>query len=229
MVFIPVLGKRLRLTTLDECGNVPEAAAPDAFVSSSGFISIGLTAEVESGTEILQRRADGALCVNERLNDEFKRFNLTIEFCGVDPAMLAVATNAKIYEGFTADPIGFTVGEGKIEGAFGLELWTGLSGQACEPGGESASGYLLLPFVQKGVLGDLTVNSENSVTFSMTGAFTKGGNAWGVGPYDVLMDDSTPSAPSALPTPLDPLDHLLLIETNLAPPAEAEGLQPMPA
>lgn len=33
-------------------------------------------------------------------------------------------------------------------------------------------------------------------------------------------------APAPLPTPLDPLDHLLLIETSIAPPAEACGLQP---
>ena len=226
-IYIPVLGKRLRLTRLDVCGNVPEAAALDAVVTTKGFISVGLTAEVETGTEIMTRRADGSICVNERLSDEFKRFNVEIEFCGVDPGTLSVTTNAKVYNDYQEDPRGFTVGEGKIEGKYALELWTGLSGQACVPGAEEASGYLLLPFVQAGVLGDISVNGENAVTFSMTGGFTKGGNAWGVGPYDVLMDDA--SAPAPLPTAIDTFDHLLMIDTALAPPAEAEGLQPMPS
>ena len=46
-IYIPVLGKRLRLTRLDVCGNVPEAAALDAVVTTKGFISVGLTAEVD--------------------------------------------------------------------------------------------------------------------------------------------------------------------------------------
>jgi hypothetical protein len=84
-------------------------------------------------------------------------------------------------------------------------------------GAAFAGGYLLLPFVVGGVLGDITVDGENAVTFSLTGAYTKGGNAWGVGPYNVV-NNATP-APSPLPTALDPFDHLLLVDTSLAPPA----------
>ena len=225
-IYIPVLGKRLRLTRLDVCGNVPEAGAEDAFVVTKGFISVNLTAEVESGTEILTRLADGSLCVNERMSDAFKRFNAEMEFCGVDPSILSLVTNAETYEDWQSDPRGFTVGEGDIDSKFALELWTGLSGAACDPGGEEASGYLLLPLVQAGVLGDITVNGENAVTFSMTGGFTRGGNAWGVGPYDVLMDTS---APAPLPTALDSKTHLLMIDTQLAPPAAADGMQAMAA
>src|SRR3546814_2580569 len=88
---------------------------------------------------------------------------------------------------------GITVAEGTIDKKFALELWTGLSGRACEPGDEEASGYMLLPFVNAGVLGDVEVTGEDAITFSMTGAFTRGGNAWGVGPYNVLMDAAVPS------------------------------------
>ena len=225
-IYIPVLGKRMRLTKLDECGNVPEDATPDSVLTTKGFISLTLSAEVESGTEIMTRLADGTLCVNERLVDSFKRFTVEIEFCGVDPGALALTTNAEVYNNYEDLPRGFTIGEGDIVGKYGLELWTGLSGQACEPGQEEASGYLVLPFVQSGVVGGITVNGENAVTFSMTGGFTKGGNAWGVGPYDVMMNES---APAPLPTALDPLTHLLMIDTGLAPPAVAEGLQPMGA
>lgn len=221
--FTPILGKRLRVVALDECGNVPASGTADSMVVTSGFISVALSAEVEDGSEIITRKADGSMCVNEMTASSFKRFTLEAEFCGVDPGLLAVTTNAEVYENYEAVAAGIVVPEGTITKKFSLELWTGLSGQACEPGVEEASGYMLLPFVQAGVMGDLTVDGENAVTFGMTGAYTKGGNAWGEGPFAVLADTG---APAPLPTPLDPLDHLLLIETSIAPPAEACGLQP---
>lgn len=221
--FIPVLGKRIRATALDECGNLPASGATDAVVATDGFISLTLTSEIEEGTEIITRKADGSLCVNERTSDSFKRFTLEMEFCGVDPDLLSLTTNAEPYQDYDLENAGITVAEGTIDKKFSLELWTGLSGRACEPGDEEASGYMLLPFVNAGVLGDVEVTGEDAITFSMTGAFTRGGNAWGVGPYNVLMDAAVPSP---LPTALDPLDHLLLVETGVAPPPSACGFTP---
>lgn len=219
--FIPVLGKRIRVTSLDNCGNVPASATADSFIATDGFISVGLTSETEDGAEIITKKANGDLCVNEKLSDSFKRFTAEIEFCGVNPDLLGLVSNAVPYSDGT-DVIGFTVPEGAINKWFALELWTGLSGANCDAG--EASGYLLLPFLQAGVLGDITVDGENAVTFSLTGAYTKGGNSWGVGPYNVV-DTATPGP---LPTALDSYDHLLLIDTDLAPPPSACALQPMP-
>lgn len=221
--FSPVRGKRLRVTALDDCGNVPEPDAEDSVVTTNGFISVSLSAEVEDGVEIVTRRADGSLCVNEKFASSFKSFNAEIEFCGVDPGLLGLTTNAEGYEDYDNLVSGIVVPEGTIDKKFAFELWTGLSGRACEPGVEEASGYMLLPFVQAGVLGDFTVDGENAVSFTMTGAFTKGGNNWGAGPYNVLHNGAVASP---LPTALDPLDHFLLVPTNIAPPANADGLQP---
>lgn len=214
--FTPVLGKRLRATELGTCGDVTVGTSNQ--LVTDGFITVTLSSEVEEGTEIIQRNAAGALCVNEKMADSFKRFTVEIEFCGVNPSLLAIVSNAEPYEDYAGDVAGFTVPEGEINKKFSLELWTGLSGQACLPGeaGGEASGYMLLPFLQAGVLGDIEMDGENAVTFSLTGAYTLGGNAWGVGPYNVLMDDSSVAA--VLPTALDPFDHLLLIDTALAPP-----------
>jgi hypothetical protein len=224
--FIPVLGKRIRVTQLDACGVPSPAGTEGAVLATDGFISLSLSSEVEDGTEIITRKASGALCVNQRASDSFKRFTVEIEFCGVNPSLLALTTNADPYKDYKGDDAGITIAEGAIDKAFALELWTGLSGQACEPGAEEASGYLLLPFVQAGVLGDISVDGENAVTFSMTGAFTKGGNAWGAGPWPVVKDAG--GTDSILPEPLDPSDHLLLIDTALAPPPEACDPIPMP-
>lgn len=225
--FVPLLGKRIRVTALDECGTPPAAEAEDAFIATDGFISVTLTAETEDGVEIIQRNASGALCVNERQANSFKRFTAEIQFCGVNPSLLAMVTNAEVYLDYETNVAGFTVGEGEIDKNFALELWTGLSGVACGSEGGEASGYMLLPFVRAGVLGDLTIDGENAVTFTLTGAYTMGGNDWGQGPYTVLRDDEGTAA--VLPTALDPYDHLLLIDTALAPPPSACDPSPMPA
>lgn len=184
--FAPMLGKRIRVTTLDECGALPAVGTPNAVLSTDGFISVNLSAEVEDGVEIITKKADGTLCVNEKRANSFKRFNVEMELCGVNPSLLSMTTNAEVYLDWASNAAGFTVPEGTIAKWFALELWTGISGAVCVPGSESASGYMLLPFVAGGVLGDLTIDGENAVSFTLTGAYTKGGNGWGVGPFDVL-------------------------------------------
>lgn len=215
--FIPLLGKRIRVTPLDSCGAIPTGAE---YVATDGFVTVTLSSEVEEGTEIIVRKASGALCVNEKMADSFKRFTVEIDFCGVNPSLLSIVSNAVPYED-GGDVIGFTVPEGEIAKWFSLELWTGLSGAACEPGAEEASGYMLLPFVVAGVLGDIEIGGEDAITFSLTGASTKGGNAWGVGPYNVVMGGVGDNTPSPLPVAVDAFDHLLMIDTALAPPPEA--------
>ena len=224
--FIPLLGKRLRITTLDICGNPPAATTPSTTVVTDGFITVNLSSEVEDGAEIITKKANGALCVNEKLDNSFKRFTVGIDFCGVNPSLLAMVTNAQTYADYALDVAGFKVGEGAIADRFALELWTGLSGAACLPGAAFSGGYLLLPFVAGGVIGDITVDGENAVTFSLTGAYTRGGNVWGVGPYNVVNNATSVASP--LPTALDPLDHLLLMDTSLAPPAASNEPLPIP-
>lgn len=226
LCFTPVRGKRIRATRLDVCGNYPAPATANSQVATDGFVSVTLSAQVEDGTEIISKNAFGALCVNEMSAPSFKRFTAEIEFCGVDPGMLSLVTNAETYQDYALNDAGIVVPEGTVDGAFAFELWTGLSGAVCASGDEEASGYLLLPFVNSGVLGDIAVTEDNMVTFSMTGAFTRGGNTWGTGPYDVMSDGGVASP---LPTALDPFDHLLLVETGIAPPASVCGLASMPA
>lgn len=221
--YAPILGKRIRLTVLDKCGNVPTEGAEDSTLVTDGFISVQLSAEVEEGNEITTKKADGSFCVNEKTASSFKNFGVEIELCGVNPSALSILTNAEIYEDYKSNPTGFVVPEGTIDKQLAFELWTGMSGQVCEPGAEEASGYFLLPFIQGGVLSDVTIDGENAVNISMTGAYTKGQNGWGVGPYNVLDNGGVPSP---LPTALDKLDHMLAIPTMVKPPEITDGLVP---
>lgn len=212
--FAPLLGKRMRATQMTEGGEIGEH-----YIATNGFITATMSAEIEDGVEILQRDAYGRLCINERKNASFKRLNVEIEFCGVNPSLLSYVSNAVEYEDYAGDVAGFTIPEGEIEGAFALELWTGLSGALND---DNANGYMLLPFVGKGNIGDITIDGENAITFSVTGAATRGGHNWGRGPYDVVINNDSPGVPDVLPTPIDDYDHFLLIDTAVPAPIVAE-------
>lgn len=231
--FKPVLGKRIRVTKLDDCGRPADKDKDDQVVVTGGFVSVSLSSETEDGEEIIQKTANGDLCVNERLSDSFKRFTVELSLCGVNPELLSLLTNADVYEGYDtgesgddSTSSGIVIKEGKVDTNFALELWTGLSGAQCKSGVEEASGYLLLPFVNSGVLGDLEVTGDDAIDFSISNAFTKSGNGWGEGPYRVLgdMSDDELTAKS-LPSELDEDDHLLLIDTGIAPPPSKSGTQ----
>lgn len=223
----PVRGKRIRITQLDRCGRVPDPATEDAFIVTDGFISVQLSSTTEEGPEITQRGITGAIVINEKLSDSFKRFTVELTFTGVNPALLPMVSNANARENAAGDLVGFTIGEGTIDKWFAFELWTGLAGAACGTEDEDASGYMLLPFVQGGTMGNVTVDGENAVNFTMSGAYTRGGNAWGAGPFDVEYGDL--DAPGPLSVPLDPFDHFYFGHTGLTPPPIADDPQPMPA
>lgn len=218
----PIRGKRIRITQLDDCGRLTPSSLQ---IVSSGFVTVSLSPKVEDGTDIQVRNANGALCINERGNPSFTGFDVEIEFCEVNPSLITMVTNAEDYEDYEGDIAGFTVPEGEITGMFALELWTGIAGVACGNSGDEASGYMLLPMIAAGTLGDLEIGGEDAITFTLSNASTRGGNTWGVGPYDVLDDDGTPSP---LPTALDPLDHFLMIETFVTPPADTTTPAPVP-
>jgi len=225
--FTVVRGKRLRITRLDECGNAPAAATEDSLVVSSGFITVGLSAVVEEGTDITQLNANGDLCVNDRSRDQFRRWDLEMEFCEVDPSILEMLTNVTLEEDWNSDVVGFRQPEGTTVDSFALEVWTGIPGSDCVPGEASAYGYMLLPFVIGGSLGDITIENGNS-TFTTMG-HTKSGGGWGVGPYDVVPTDALdPPTAGPLDLAIASGEHMLLRTTTVAPPVAVCGAQAMP-
>lgn len=224
--FAPLFGKRMRVTKMDSCCRAV-TTGDCSTITSDGFISVSLSSETEDGAEVVVKKANQDLCVNYKAPDAFKRFTVEVEFCGVDPDLLSFMTNMTAYENYAGDVAGATAYEGTVDEKFSLELWTGMAGDACDAAVEEASGYFVLPCVNAGVLGDLKVDGENAVSFTMTGAYTVSGNAWGVGPYPVLMNDETPSVAAPLPVALLPTEPLLVMETGVAPPPAACGCAPL--
>lgn len=222
--FSVVRGKRLRATRLDGCGNPPDPGTASSMVVTKGFVTVGLTGVTEDGEEITQKNADGELCVNDRSRDEFKRWDLSIELCEVDPGLVELVTQAVLETDANDDTVGIRTPEGSATESVGLEVWSGIPGEDCSTGPEQF-GYLLLPWVIPGTLGDITI--ENGATTFTMSAHSRAGGGWGIGPYNVVLDAN--GDPSQLGTPIASDEHMLLRTTGVEPPAAQCGLQDMPS
>lgn len=220
-------GRTMRATKLNGCG-VP-VVGPESVATTDGYVSVALTAEVNDAEEIVVTNANGQTCVRDPGCAEFKGYNVEITFCNVDPCLFSMLTGQDTVNAANGDAIGFRMNSKKkaCDSAFALEVWSGVPGVACQgQTAESGSfGYVVLPFVRAGVIGDFTIENA-AVTFTMTGAVTLDGNSWLEGPYDVYSDGVLPDGP--LPEPLDKDDHLAVLYTTVAPPEPTEGCTAFP-
>jgi hypothetical protein len=223
-----VKGRRIRVTDLDSCGR--PVYGDDSQVVSKGFISVAFTANTTESDEINVTNAAGEVCVFEASVTSLTGYGVEIAFCEVDPELFALVTGQPVVLGADGTTvIGFDV-DTKVSldnSNFSLELWAGSpTGDACSTEGAQGSyGYLLLPYLTGGILGDFTVEN-GAVTFTLTGANTKEGNSWGVGPYDDIMLDSG-GAPGPMTTPVSSSVALRTMIVDLAPPDAACGARPL--
>lgn len=220
-----VRGRVLRATRLDACGRV--VYGPDSVVTSAGFVSVAYTANIDDGEEINVPNANGDRCVYVPAKPSFLGYTVEITFCNVDPDLFAMLTGQRVVTDAFGDVVGFTMDTAvsSDDSAFALEVWAGSpTTTGCVEGATGSFGYVLLPFLQGGVVGDFTIENAE-VTFTVSNASTKDGNAWGVGPYDVVL--GVGNLPAPLADPLTTTDHLLFIQTGLEPPEALCGARPL--
>lgn len=215
--FPVVRGKVMRLTRLDECGAPVEGAC--STVVSDGFVRVNASPNIEEGEEYLVKNADGRVCVIDRGCPEIKYIDVELEFCKVDPDLFSMALGTSTENNYAGQAVGFRVDKDvSCDEGFGLEVWTGIP-SACT-GGIVQYGYLLLPWVTNGIIGDIVI--ENGVTtFTLSGQARYGG-AWGVGPYDVVPLN-VGNTPAPLTAEIGATDLALLRMTTIAPPAASCG------
>ena len=188
---------------------------------ADGFVSIAFTANTTDAEEVSVTKADGSVCARDPGQATFNGYSLEISFCEVLPCVYEMLTGQSIVADAGGNAVGFKMNS-KVDvsaKAFALEVWAGVPGAACS-GGAGSYGYILVPFVGTGVVGDFTIENA-AVTFNITQASTKDGNGWGVGPYDVVGDGLGGAGP--LPDPLDVNDHLYVAWTDVAPPDVTDG------
>lgn len=219
--FSLVRGRAMRVTKLDGCG--APVPGPRSTVTSDGFISIGLTANTEEGEAISITNAAGKVCILDEPCPTFTGYDVEVQFCGVNPDLIAAMSGQPlVYDADTADPtaIGFRMNSA-VDGCdlgFALEVWSSVPAAVCGASGGQSYGYFLIPFLKGGVLGDFTIENA-AINFTLSGAKTKDGSAWGTGAYDVV-DTGTGGTliPGKLLAPIDENDHLHVQLTEVPPP-----------
>lgn len=217
-----VRGRRMRVTRLDGCG-APVVGTESSAVTE-GFISVAFTAQTTEAEAITVVNAGGKTCIDDKGTPAFNGYGLEITFCGVQPCILEMLTGQPVVTDAEDEVVGFKMNTSVDQSAqaFALELWSGVPGVACEAGAGGSYGYILVPFVSSGVVGDFTIENA-AVNFVVTGASTKDGNGWGTGPTSYLPVAGVGGVASALPEALDPDDHLYVVWTSVAPPDATDG------
>lgn len=220
MVATLIRGRALRATRLDGCGE--PVLGPDSVVVTKGFISVALTANSNAGTAIQVDNANGERMVDETPVPRFTNYTAELTFTNVDPALLTLLSGMPVVLDADDNVVGFDQDdEVDVEAvAFALELWTGVGGDACGESGDPLYGYMLLPFVKGGMIGNVTVENGN-ITFPITGALTKKGSQWGSGPFDVQLDETDVAGP--LLNPVLTSTHFRHFTTAVAPPTNLDG------
>lgn len=220
----PIQGTRMRVTRLDDCGAPVEGDC--STVVSKGFISVAMTDNVEAPDEFKVKNAGGEYCFPPiRTRPLLNWIETAIQFCQVDPELFGLVTGSPVItdDDTPVNSIGFATDSDTYASAkFGLEVWTNLADAACSPSG-ARYGYLLLPFLKEGTVGDITI--ENGPMNFTVNAITAAGTEWGVGPYDVVLDSA--GNPSPLLTALPATRHRQWMLTQLAPPEASCGCQPL--
>lgn len=220
-------GRRLRVTKVDSCGRPIFGDGSQAV--SSGFISAAWTANTDDTDEINQQNAAGDRCLYAPAESKLSGYTLELQFCEVDPELFSLVTGQRVYLDANGVPIGFAINtKVSLNGqGFALEIWAGSKPtNTCDtPGVAAEYGYFLTPFLTGGILGDYTIEN-GAINFTISGATTRDGNHWGVGPYQV-MPNAAGTAAATLPTALDVNDHMLVVATTIAPPDPFYGTRPL--
>jgi hypothetical protein len=218
--YAQVRGRVIRVTRLDSCGNPDPGAS--AVVVSKRISTVTIDEVTDDGTNIRDRNFGDELCVVDDAFTTVIGYTADIALCGVDPALISLLTGQPTVANAAGDIVGFDANTGIDLDSFGfaLEIWSRIAGSACDPSGNRKWGYTPFPFLKGGRLGGFSFEN-GAVQFTISGAQTRDGNGWGVGPYDVDRDELGDPAP--LHTPLGVNTHYRNIQVTLDPPEASCG------
>ena len=214
---------RVRLTRLDECG-APDPGPLGTLVSNA-YINIDASPQYLDPEEITQLNGNGDICISDQGVPQLRWLNLTMVVCQIDPDAVNIVTGNPLVvdEAVTPNTKGFRI-DGSLTGTanFALEVWTGVTGQACDAEGNREYGYFLFPYVVQARIDDWSF-ANAAVNFSVT-ARTAIDSGWGTGPAAYLVRrDAVTEAAEVLLTAVTDDTHMHYEVVTVAPPAAACG------
>ncbi len=170
----PIRGLALRLTKTDECGVPVPATQANSRVTTRAFVSATFTPELEEGSEITQKRADGSICVTDKAPDQLKRLTAEIVACGLPYPMLQISLSMNAMVDGSGNIIGASLAsraaQANVEAteALQMELWQfNKDPQACAQGGASPYVRNIFPLVRNRQLSG-TINAVEGAASEIT-------------------------------------------------------------
>lgn len=213
-----IRGRVMRFTRLNTCG-APVAGAKNTLVTG-GFVSVSMSPQYEDGESTRKKNAAGELCLVDNGKAALAQIDTEINFCDINPDAWNIVTGQPLVLDLDGNAVGLRIGE-TVSSNWALEVWTDVPGVECDEEGLTPYGYFLLPFLFDGKIGDFTIE-ETAMDLSLTSS-TKRGSGWGLGPYNVDLNEpelpATEPIPGKLLTPIGPKDHFDMHVTYVAPPA----------
>lgn len=127
-----VQGVSIRVTRLDAAGNLLNGAG-DSYTTSA-FMRVSFTPEYEEGDEIVEKSADGTICVSYKAPDTMKRITMELAICEPDAELSALISGGlllrKNFGSFAAQDnqsVGWaapSVGDDPTGNGVALEVWS---------------------------------------------------------------------------------------------------------
>lgn len=121
---------------------------------------------------------------------------------------------------FNGDIVGYEIDQdlGRC-GKFSLEFWTRVPQDQCASGDFTSYVYWLLPCLQNGRVGDITIEN-GPLEFTFT-ADAIPSSTWADGPFDVVAQDAI-NTPGPLLSPITCQTALHVQLTTIAPPCDSD-------
>jgi len=160
----PIQGIAMRIVKLNSCG-VPVTgtyAAGAAQLVLDGFTQVQDAPQYDNGARKVLRKANGTLCQNFKLPDQFTNDELTIDFCSWNPGVPVVTLAARLLTA-TESPTGTGFARGTwanyTPAHFSLEVWQAPP-QACAADGVVRYPYHAWPHLADGKQGNFSIGED---------------------------------------------------------------------
>lgn len=127
-----IQGVSIRVTRLDAAGNL--GTDPGDSYTTSAFMRVSFTPEYEEGDEIVEKSANGTICVSYKAPDTMKRVTMELAICEPDPELtqlvsggLLLRKNMGTYASPDRKSIGWAspgVGDDPAGYGVAIEVWS---------------------------------------------------------------------------------------------------------
>ena len=181
-----VQGVALRVTRLDAAGNLLNG--PGDSYTTTAFLRASFTPEYEEGDEIVEKSADGTICVSYKAPDTLKRITLEVAICDPDPELTSLMSGGlllrKNYGSFASpnnQSVGWAapnVGDDPSGNGVAIEVWS----FAVKDGKRAATNpyfYWIFPYAKLRQSGDRVI--ENGLLANTFEGYGLGNVAFGSG------------------------------------------------